>query len=242
MDPNFISFGITCYLVFVVSTTLHEAAHAYAAMKLGDLTAYYGGQVSLNPMPHIEREPIGMIAVPVVSYLWGGALFGWASAPYSVDWANRYPKRAALMALAGPVANLFLAFISYLIIMCGLKLGWFTNPQSVSGGLIGMTQFTVPIIEDDAVMLGIATTLSTFLYLNVFLFLFNLLPVSPLDGSAIIKVFMSDDVARRYQKVMSDPMNSLIGIVVAFMVFRTYIAPHLSWLVLKILYPDIGYS
>ncbi|BBM81954.1 site-2 protease family protein [Candidatus Uabimicrobium amorphum] len=242
MDSNFLAFGITCYLVLLVSTVLHEAAHAYVAMKFGDLTAYYGGQVSLNPMPHIEREPVGLVAVPIICYFLGGAPLGWASAPYNVAWADRYPKRSALMALAGPLANLFLAISAYTIIMFGLHDGWLTHPQRVSGGLIGLTQFTSPVAEDSHIMIGVATTLSIFFSLNVLLFIFNLIPVPPLDGSSIIKLFMSEDMARRYQVVAWTPINSLIGLMIALSVYNFHIAKYLSWFVLKVLYPDIEYS
>jgi hypothetical protein len=94
--------GLQWFLVFIFSTSWHEAAHAWVAHKLGDSTAYEGGQVSLDPTPHIRREPIGMVVVPIISYLIGGWMIGWASAPYDPRWANQYPRRAALMALAGP--------------------------------------------------------------------------------------------------------------------------------------------
>jgi hypothetical protein len=64
--------GIQWYLVFLFSTTLHEASHAFAAMKLGDSTAYEGGQVTLDPLPHIRREPIGTVVVPIISFILGG--------------------------------------------------------------------------------------------------------------------------------------------------------------------------
>ena len=88
------------FAAFLFSFTAHEAAHAWAAMKGGDLTAYHGGQVTLNPLPHIERSPIGMVAVPLVSYFLGGWMIGWASAPYDAGWARIYPRRAAWMAAA----------------------------------------------------------------------------------------------------------------------------------------------
>lgn len=75
--------GFVFYGVFLLSTTLHEAAHAWAAMRGGDRTAYDGGQVTLNPLPHIRREPIGMVVLPIVSVLISGWPLGFASAPYS---------------------------------------------------------------------------------------------------------------------------------------------------------------
>ena len=68
MTPDILVLGLTWFVVFLFSTTLHEAGHAFAANKLGDPTAYEGGQVSLNPLPHIQREPLGMIVVPLITF------------------------------------------------------------------------------------------------------------------------------------------------------------------------------
>src|ERR1043166_7619088 len=99
--------GLVWYLVFLFSTCFHEAAHAWTAHRLGDDTAYRGGQVTLDPTPHIRREPFGMVLVPLLSYFFGGWMIGWASAPYDPQWASRYPKRSGLMALAAKVLSLF---------------------------------------------------------------------------------------------------------------------------------------
>src|SRR6476659_583779 len=116
MEPNTLVLGLTWCVAFIFSTTLHEAGHALAALKLGDPTAYEGGQVSLNPWPHIRREPLGMVIVPIASFALNGWMMGWASAPFDPEWAHRYPKRAALMAAAGPAANLLLVLLSGLAI------------------------------------------------------------------------------------------------------------------------------
>ncbi|MDQ3995745.1 MAG: hypothetical protein M3303_01870 [Gemmatimonadota bacterium] len=76
-----IADALTYFVVFLFSTTLHEAAHAWAALKGGDLTAYRGGQVSFDPLPHIRREPFGMVVLPLVSALATGWPMGFASAP-----------------------------------------------------------------------------------------------------------------------------------------------------------------
>ena len=83
------------YVVFLLSVTCHEAGHAWAARLGGDDTAYLGGQVSLNPLPHIQREVWGTVLVPLISYLWVGWMMGWASAPYDPAWEERHPRRAA---------------------------------------------------------------------------------------------------------------------------------------------------
>ena len=101
MDSQFFSLGVIWYIVFLFSTTCHEGAHALVAKLGGDPTASHGGQVSLNPLPHIQRSPMGLVAVPLLTYIlpphW---MIGWASAPYDPAWQVRYPRRAARMALA----------------------------------------------------------------------------------------------------------------------------------------------
>src|SRR5690349_10920884 len=99
MNDNITLFdGAAWYVVFLFSTTIHEASHALAALRMGDDTAHRGGQVTIDPFPHMKREPFGMVIVPLLSYFMGGWMMGWASAPYDPVWANRYPKRAGLMA------------------------------------------------------------------------------------------------------------------------------------------------
>src|SRR3954470_3695906 len=108
--------ALTYFIVFLFSTTLHEAAHAWAALRGGDPTAYRGGQVSLDPIPHIRREPFGMLVLPLLTAVATGWPFGYASAPYDPRWAQRHPRRAALMALAGPAANLSLVLAAAVLL------------------------------------------------------------------------------------------------------------------------------
>src|SRR3954454_17339271 len=109
MDEQTLATGFLWFVAFLFSTTLHEAAHAWAALRGGDPTAYHGGQVSVSPIPHIRREPIGMVVVPLLTTLTQGWALGWASTPIDARWAERHPRRAALMSAAGPAANFLLA-------------------------------------------------------------------------------------------------------------------------------------
>jgi Zn-dependent protease len=197
VNPDQIVLGFTWFVVFLFSTTLHEAAHAFAAYRLGDPTAYEGGQVSLNPIPHIRREPVGMILVPLITFAVQGWMMGWASAPYDPAWAHRYPRRAAVMASAGPLSNLLLAVISGLLIRFG--------------------------VADR--LAGASMPLRILFSLNLVLFVFNLLPMPPLDGSAILPAFMSDEMAQRYRSFIHQPMFSLLGLLVAWKVFPYLYAP-----------------
>ena len=117
MNPEFVALGFLWYVVFLFSLTCHEAAHALAAKWGGDFTAAEGGQVTLNPLPHIQREIFGTTIVPILSYIVGGWMIGWGSAPYDPHWRNRHPHRAAWMALAGPSANVILMLAAALYAM-----------------------------------------------------------------------------------------------------------------------------
>src|SRR3954454_3742538 len=153
MTPEVIAFGLIWYVVFLFSTTCHEAAHAFVAKREGDLTAFEGGQVTLNALPHIAREPFGMVLFPIISFLMGGWMMGWASAPYDPAWSSRYPHRAAKMALAGPAANFLLALGSALLIHLGLWAGVFHAPATatfttiVSGTGPGLSEAAAQVLS-----------------------------------------------------------------------------------------------
>src|SRR5258707_3429754 len=102
VQPELIALGFIWYVAFLFSTTCHEAAHALAAKIGGDDTAFVGGQVSLNPVPHIQREPWGMVVIPILSLIINGSLIGWASAPHNPGWGRLHAPPAAWMGLAGP--------------------------------------------------------------------------------------------------------------------------------------------
>ena len=233
MTPDILVLCLTWFVDFIFSTTLHEAGHAWAALKMGDRTAYEGGQVSLNPLPHIQREPVGMILVPLISFALNHWMMGWASAPYDPFWAHRYPKRAALMAAAGPAANLLLVILSGLLIRIGIWRGVFYAPDTADFN-------TVTAAVEGSWAVGAVAPLSILFSLNLLLFAFNLLPLPPLDGSAILPALMGDETARRYQQLLHQPMFSLLGLLAAWRVFP-YISDPLQTLALNLLYPGAGY-
>ena len=223
-----LALGLVWYAVFLFSITVHEAAHAWAALKLGDKTAYFGGQVTLDPIPHMQREPFGTILMPLISYALAGWMMGWASAPYDPLWADRHPRRAAWMALAGPASNLLVTIGAAIAIRVGLAQGMFEIPDSITfaklitaGGSGGME--------------SVAALLSILFSLNLLLFLFNLLPLPPLDGSGALPLILPVEMARRYQAFMRDPMWSLLGLVIAWNFFGEIFQPVYS-LALMFLY------
>jgi Zn-dependent protease len=228
-----VAIGLLWFVAFLFSTTVHEAMHAWAAMRGGDLTAYHGGQVSLSPLPHIQREPIGMLVLPLLTALTQGWAIGWASAPYDPYWAARYPKRAALMAAAGPIGNLMLAAAAFTLIKVGLGAGWFAAPARVSfSGVIEAAGPGTPEL--------MAALLSIMLMLNVLLFAFNLLPLPPLDGSAVLGLILPQAKAIELQQFTSQPWIQILGLALAWKFFPVLSGPLFAF-VLALLHPGEAY-
>lgn len=227
--------GLVFLVVFLFSTTLHEASHALVAKLGGDLTAYNGGQVTLDPIPHIRREPLGMLAFPLLTTLVNGWPLGFASAPYDPHWAVRHPRRAAWMALAGPGANFFLVLVSFGLMRAGLAMDLFHAPDRVSfGHVVGA--------NTHGLWNGVAFLLGAFFCENLLLGLFNLLPVPPMDGSGAVVLLLPKSVVPRYQEVLwSNRRLSLIGFFLAWVAFRHLWRPVFN-LALNLLHPGTHYS
>lgn len=221
------------YIIFLFSVTLHEAAHAWMAKKGGDLTAYWGGQVSLNPLPHIRREPFGMVLLPILSSLVFGWPFGYASAPYDPYWADRHPRRAAWMGLAGPAANLGLVLLCVLIIRMGLIFDIFVEPNTVSLRYVIDTNHGTP-------WPGLASSLSMIFSLNLILTVLNLIPFPPLDGSSMVSLLLSQDSARRYQSMIRSPVLGVIGFFLVWKVFNPLFNT-IFVVVINLVYPGADY-
>ena len=223
-----ITIGLLWYLAFIFSLTLHEAAHAFAAYKLGDRTAYEGGQVSIDPLPHIRREPLGTIVVPIISYLLSGWMFGWASTPYDPYWASTHPKHSALMALAGPATNLMLVILSSLAIRLGIVSHIFIPPEQIS-----FTQVTAP--ANAGFLPGVVIMISILFFLNLVLFIFNLFPLPPLDGSGALPLLFNEKTSEHIMDFMRQPAFRFLGIFIAWELFDV-IFPHFHLASLNILY------
>jgi len=161
----------------LMALTFHELSHGYAAYRLGDDTAKNDGRLSLNPIKHIDW--IGLLFLLAAG-------FGWAK-PVMVNPNNlRNPKTGmALVAAAGPLSNLLLAFITLAIVL----------------PLIALTDAPVLVF----------TVIEQFAWLNIVLFTFNLIPIPPLDGSKIIAGFLPDNL---YEKFISyERFGSIIFII-----------------------------
>jgi Zn-dependent protease len=187
MNPQLIQTLAVYALPLLLAITLHEAAHAYAAKHFGDATAYLQGRMSLNPVKHID--PIGTIALPIVLFLASSPfLFGYAK-PVPVEFGNlRKPKRdMAWVALAGPAANLVMAF------------AWLVSA-------ILMRAFGI----QEVFFLKVA---EAGVWLNLVIFAFNMFPVPPLDGGRILTSLLPNRYAYRFAQLEPYGFFIVIGLV-----------------------------
>lgn len=182
--------------------TVHEVAHGWVAKQLGDPTAMMLGRLTLNPIKHID--PIGTIVVPLILLLLpGGFLFGWAK-PVPVTWENlSHPKRdMAIVAIAGPVANLLMAILWVLVANLGLLL---EDPQN----------------NPTAIFLSAIGTAG--ILINIMLMVLNLLPLLPLDGGRVLCGLLPAKMSWNYSKL--EPYGLLI--LIALLV--TGLLPKILW-------------
>jgi len=230
-----IAEGLIYFVVFLLSTTLHEASHAWTAHRLGDSTAYDGGQVSLSPIPHIKRSPIGMLVLPLITSVTSGWPIGFASAPYDARWAIAYPRRAAVMSLAGPSANLALVLLAWIAIRVGVLTGLFVAPDSVRFGHIVNA-------SADGFAASIAFLFGAIFSMNLLLCVFNLIPLPPLDGSGAVPLLLDEANGRRYLGFLHrTPGLLFIGLYISWQVVDFVFHP-LFLAAVNLLYPGVHYG
>ena len=227
MDADRLLQGLVGYVVLLLSLTVHEAAHAWAALRGGDPTAYLGGQVSLDPRPHIRREPFGMVFAPLLFFAMGGMMIGWASTPIDPRWAYVHPKRAAAMAAAGPLANLLLVVLAGGILRLGVELGSFVP--------VPLGTFELALAPAGGIAESVIFVASWIFSLNLLLFVFNLLPMPPLDGANVLGLFVSEATARKLKTWMTQPVLALGGLLLAWFLMPLAFGPVLRFAI-EVLY------
>jgi Zn-dependent protease len=176
----------------IFAITVHEVAHGWVAMKLGDCTAKMLGRLTLNPVKHID--PIGTLLVPGLLLVMGGFIFGWAK-PVPVTWENlKNPKRdMALVALAGPMSNLIMALMWAGVLKIGLMLAIAGSAEMVALPLIYMGGAGITI--------------------NLILMVLNLLPMPPLDGGRIVASLLPDKLSWQFNRLERWGLVILLGLM-----------------------------
>lgn len=177
-------------LPVIFAITVHEVAHGWVAKQLGDKTALMMGRLTLNPLKHID--PVGTILVPGFLLLVGGFVFGWAK-PVPITWENlKNPRRdVALVAIAGPMSNLFMALFWVLVMKVGLIYA--DSPDSWLFPLILMGTAGVTI--------------------NIILMVLNLLPILPLDGGRIFSAMLPGPLSYQFNKLESYGLFIVLGLM-----------------------------
>jgi len=160
-------YFIPFWVILAFSVIVHECAHAIAAYRLGDPTAYLAGRITLNPIKHIDL--VWTIVIPLITYFWGGFIFGGAKPvpinPYNFRDAN---KGMMLSSLAGPLSNFLLAILGFIGFFLSIKV----LPLTGFFRALNWNIFTMMVI------------------INILLGLFNLIPIPPLDGSRVLRYFL----------------------------------------------------
>jgi Zn-dependent protease len=198
------------FTVIILSLSVHEAAHAWSAEKLGDPTARMLGRVTLNPAAHVD--PIGTILFPLIAMFTGAPLLGWAK-PVPVNsqrLGHNWKEKFMAIAAAGPASNLVLATIGAVVLRVVLDSG------QLPGGLL-------------------VASLVTFVQTNVLLAVFNMVPLPPLDGGNVLAGLLRGSAAQLFENIrpygflilyglmfsgilsrlVGPPMNAIMGVLAA---------------------------
>lgn len=206
LGSDFFSIETLMYLVALVpSIVLHEVSHGWVANKFGDPTAKLAGRLTLNPIRHID--PVGTVIVPMVLLLIGAPAFGWAK-PVPVNVSQMSRNRQVMVSLVGPFTNILLSLVATLAIAASIK------------GFGSAGSWAIDLFV-------------TFGVVNVALAVFNLIPVPPLDGSAIVERFIPKSKLSAYFRFRDKSIWVVMIVVVVlqmqFGIIGRLIVPFQEW-------------
>jgi Zn-dependent protease len=212
MSPE---FGLILFqlIVLVLAFSVHESAHAYVAMRLGDPTAYMLGRVTLNPLKHLD--PIGSVLLPLISLVYGGFLIGWAKpCPVTPRNFSNYRRDDILVSLAGPASNLAMALVALVLLVVVKHLG---GDASIAAAQ-AVAQHVPDVDPTGLRLFPLALLLYYGVSINLILFVFNLFPIPPLDGSHVLRHFLPYRVEQAYNRI------GMFGLILIFLVRGRFIA------------------
>ena len=183
---------VLAFIGLLLALTVHEAAHAWAASRLGDPTARLQGRLSLNPVVHID--PVGTVLLPLLAFALNAPIIGWAK-PVPVDgrYLKHFRRDFMWIALAGPASNLLLAILASLLLRA------------------------LPLLPTSLGAIAVVEPLLQFTYgffrVNILLALFNLIPVPPLDGSNVVAALLPPHLAEKWDTVRQYGIFILYGLM-----------------------------
>ncbi len=197
MSDNLVYVPLQLFAL-LYAIVIHEWAHGYAALKMGDKTAYYMGRLTLNPLKHID--PIGTVLLPAIMLIFRSPImFGWAKpVPINPGNFNDIRKGQIVVALAGPGANLISAF-------------FFTGCLIIMGLAVPQTMFMYE---------GLKAFFNFAMMINIVLFAFNLIPIPPLDGSHILAMLLPPKQAFEYNKIAPFGFVIIMGLLLMGLIDR----------------------
>lgn len=199
--------------VVLFAISIHESAHAWMADKFGDPTAKNQGRITLNPIAHIDL--IGTIIFPILLALTGAPVFGWAKPVIVNPYNLRDPRRANIyISAAGPGSNIIAAFVGIVLFLILKNMGVFAGGAGSGSDILLYIFFY-------------------FIVINIYLAIFNLIPIPPLDGSGIIEGVLKGEALYNYQKIK--PYGFIILLMIIFIGVLDVIANPIISFVLNIL-------
>ncbi len=197
--------GIIQFIVLLLSLSIHESAHAWTADRFGDPTARYLGRVSLNPMVHADL--MGTIVFPLLGiFVLHGAMFGWAKpVPVNVSRLKRPSRDHMLVAAAGPISNLLLATLLFIFLVVVKFL--LSNDKEI------ISKVVFNEISGGSILLPLTLVAYHGMMLNLLLAVFNLIPVAPLDGAAVISGLLPRSLANALEQMQSYGFMLLLALL-----------------------------
>jgi Zn-dependent protease len=194
------------FIVLLLSLSVHESAHAFTADMLGDPTARYLGRVTLNPIVHADL--MGTVLFPLIGLFAGGFLFGWAKpVPVNINKLRNPTRDYMLVAAAGPISNLLMAFGLFALLMV-VKL------TSADGAALVRDVAYYSIPEGGNSFLTPLAVLAFYgILLNIILAVFNLFPIAPLDGAAVLSGLLPRSVASVIEQIQPYGFMILIALI-----------------------------